>query len=166
LNEVLDELKAEKQENLDDPDVVEGVEAIKSSLNRFIAYFENCYMGEETRTGRTSPRFPPEIWSQSSNVASGQATTTNANEALHSNMQDLIPPHSNIWKVIKYLKDLETKVCIRRDEFIVYQQGERPSRDQAQKDHQFELKNLIEHRDDYKAADFLKRLGSIKDFSK
>ena len=166
LNEVLEELKAHKLENLDDPDVVEEIETIKASINRFIAYFENCYVGEETRTGRTSPRFPPEIWSQSANVVSGQATTTNANEALHSNMQDLIPPHSSIWKVVKYLKDQETKVCIRRDEFIVYQQGERASRDQAQKDSQFELKNLIEHRDDYKAGDFLRRLGSIKDFSK
>ena len=112
-----------------DPNKEEEVEGIKKSINDFISYFEATYLGRETRTGRASPMYPIKVWSQYQNLMDGNICNTNPNEALHSNMQHLIPPHSSIWKVVNYLKNLESKVKVKRDEHIQYNKGQRDYRD-------------------------------------
>jgi hypothetical protein len=149
-----------------DPNKEEEVEEIKKSIDTFISYFEATYLGRETRTGRASPLYPPKVWSQYQNLMDGKICNTNPNEALHSNMQHLIPPHASFWKVISYLKDLETKVRIRRDEHIQYNKGQRDYRDKQRAELETEIRNLVEHRDEYLQSEFLRRLGSLKDISR
>ena len=148
-----------------DPNKEEEVEGIKKSIDDFISYFEATYLGRETRTGRASPMYPIKVWSQYQNLMDGNICNTNPNEALHSNMQHLIPPHSSIWKVVNYLKNLESKVKVKRDEHIQYNKGQRDYRDKHRAELEDQIRNLVEHRNEYLHSEFLRRLGSLKDLS-
>ena len=124
-------------------------------------------MGSKTRLGyTTNPRYPIAVWSQHANLMSGKPTTTNANESFHANMEKLIPSNSSLWKVIKFLQDTEMKVRVRREEFLQYQRGERPSKDLQQIERDDQIRNLVNNRNSWPRGEFLARLGSLKDLTR
>jgi hypothetical protein len=118
LPEVLDDIRQKCGQGNDD-DFTEFDE-IKKSIDNYLKYVENTYIGKAGRLGAwVKPRFAPSIWNHHEATLALESTTTNTNEAFHSGLRKAVRQNSAFWAVVDDLKDVEAKVRVKRDERIV-----------------------------------------------
>ena len=142
---------------------------MRESLDQFLTFFEMYYLGSETRTGWSQPRFSPEIWSQYLTVLNGEQMTTNRNENFHLCLKKSIQMISSFWTVVDTLSDVEAKARVNRDEHRSFDDKENKSpesgtsREKRRSFRAEELKHIIQHRTEYERVEYLNRIaGMIK----
>ena len=141
-------------------------DGIRDSLNTFLDYFEKSYVGAQTRTGWSKPRFSPEIWNQFENLMSGQQQTTNRIENYHSVLRKLIQVNGSFWEVIDKLIGYEAKVRVKRDEDRqrpLDEEGPATSREKRRSHNLSVMQSIARHRDEFSRVDYLKRISSLDD---
>jgi len=170
LESICTELDERKDLDLEEKD------ATKESLNCYLDFLERNYIGRQTRTGNSVPRFPPEIWSQVDNCLEGRPLSTNRNEGFHSRLKHNLPQNNTIWALLDHLVNLEAETHTIRDEHRASLGMEDDGDDEGDGGDEKQpgnagaykrwkmrrnLKNLIGHRDEYSTVEFLERVSHI-----
>ena len=185
LPEVYKEIEDADEEEGDDFDVnsdnwiidAESKANLRENIEAYLHYIETNYVGIQTRCGWTSPRFPIAIWNQYQNVLHDRQQTTNRSEGRNAYLRQKISTGASVWQVIEAFSDCEAKARSARDEDRAkIPAGGRPhdefgfpagpgSSTAREKNHSvanFELKNLVLHREEYGKAQYLRRLAFLK----
>jgi len=139
-------------------------DGIRESLNSFLDYFEKTYVGAQSRTGWSNPRFSPDIWNQHDNLMSGQQQTTNRIENYHSVLRKLIQVNGSFWDVVDKLIGYEAKVRVKRDEDREKpHDGPGPSsaREKRRSHNLGTMQSIARHRSEFSRVDYLKRISSL-----
>ena len=142
----------------------EHKDGIKDSLNQFLDYFEKSYVGAQSRTGWSNPRFSVDIWNQHDNLMSGLQQTTNRIENYHSVLRKLIQINGSFWDVVDKLVGYESKVRAKRDEDRQRPQDEEgpiTSRERRRSHNLGVMQSIARHRAEFSRVDYLKRISSL-----
>lgn len=146
-------------------------DAMQESLNQFLTFFKNNYLGSETRTGWSQPKYSPEVWSQHHQVLSGGQMTTNRNENYHLCLKKSIQMNASFWSVADALSDVEAKARLNREEHRSAGGKENSdpnseagtSREKRRSLRLGELRSIVEHRNEYTHVEYLRRIaGTFK----
>jgi len=171
LEAILTELDERNDLDLEEKD------STKESLQSFLDFIERNYVGRNTRTGVSVPRYPPEIWSQLENCLEGRALSTNSNEGWHSRLKHNLPQNNTIWALLGHLVDIEAETRTIRDEHRASignivdedededdQGGKGPGNGSAYRRWRMRnnLKNIITHREEYSPIEYLERVAHIE----
>jgi len=97
---------------------LEVKDEMKQSLNRFLEYFEQTYLGKQGRAGWLRGKYNLEMWNQYSNVIEGRQMSTNAHEGFHSRLRMSLETSATYWSLIDALTDMEAASRANRLEDI------------------------------------------------
>ena len=139
---------------------------VMSKINDFLDYLEKNYIGSNSRTGWTRPRFPVELWNKYQDVLEDEQLTTNRNESYHSALRKSVPLNSSLWALIDTLVDSEAKARVRREEFCSHPAGTgETGREKRRASRSQELKSLVQNKDNWSRMDYLKRIAGLSRLS-
>jgi hypothetical protein len=172
LESICTELDERKDLDLEEKD------ATKESLNAYLDFLERNYIGRQTRSGISVPRFPPELWSQIGNCLEGRPLSTNRNEGFHSRLKHNLPQNNHIWALLTHLVNIEAETRTIRDEHRVSlgvdgddseedgqgEDGKQPGNAGAYRRWKMRrnIRNLIVHIEEYTPVDYLERVSHIE----
>jgi hypothetical protein len=169
----LDEETEDAEEGLDPDDC----EDLKEMINDFLAYFESTYCGTQTRTGYSTPLFPPTIWSHHAAALSLAPRSNNANENFNSHFRGALAINSQLWAVIEQFVGEEAKTRVSRSEDLlkhqagvrveVDEQGQPTATESREKRRSFDLikrRNLVSHKDEMSKLEYLQLLSGTFEY--